>query len=73
MRVNGPVKNNNTGKVHWGTVDTATNDVTRVSCGKPLNGQYTAAKGEMLTCAVCKTKLAGTAIGYKYKSPKRFL
>ena len=66
MIINQPVRNNNTGMIHRGSVDSKTQKVTNIYCGKPIGDQYEPVKGVLLTCAVCKTKLAGKVIGYKY-------
>lgn len=66
MIVNLPVRNNNTGMIHRGSVDSESLRVTNIYCGKPVGEQYEPVKGVLLTCAVCRTKLAGKIIGYKY-------
>lgn len=68
MKSNMSVKNMNTGMIHWGTVDTATQTVTRTHCLKPMGDQYAPAIGETVTCAVCRTKLAGKVVGYRSRA-----
>ena len=65
MILNLPVRNNNTGLIHRGSVDSETMTVTNIYCGKPVGDQYEPVKGELLTCAVCRTKLTGKVVGYK--------
>ena len=62
--VNMPVLNTRTDTIHWGTVNTETQSVTAIHCGKPVSGQYRPAKGKQLTCQVCRTKLTGISPSY---------
>jgi hypothetical protein len=60
MRVaNTTVKNEHTGKVHWGTVDLKTKTVTRTHCNKPVGPHYSVVKGVRIDCQVCITKMTG--------------
>jgi hypothetical protein len=63
-----PVVNKRTGKIHMGTVNTTTRKVLSTHCGKPVHEDYEERETmTKLTCAVCRTKIAGRATGYRYR------